>query len=109
MIENLIDFYGEFKKAVEDLAQKRAEQLIEEKPEDYNPQVVDCGYYNNGVGFACYGKETEYNEDQARIDALEEIAEDLANGGQDLESYYSLFAENNKITSLLAKLVQDME
>lgn len=54
-----------------------ADKLIENNPEDYEKGYVDYGYYHNGVGMACYGKEMEYDEDKAFEDAKEKIIEDI--------------------------------
>lgn len=56
---------------------KVAKELINDKPEEYEIGETDCGYYNNGVGMACYGKEPVYDEKQARKDAKEAIIRDL--------------------------------
>lgn len=108
-MEELTNFYEELKKAVYSEADKLSEKLIEEDPEKYNPVIIDYGYYNNGVGFACYGKTKEFDEDKAFEDAVNDISVDIANAGADYEFYYKFFAENNKLTEALAKLIQTMK
>lgn len=54
-----------------------ANRLIENNPEDYETGYTDYGYYHNGVGFACCGKEMTYNEDKAYEDAKEKLVEDI--------------------------------
>lgn len=65
------------KKELSAYIDKVAEELINDKPEEYEIGETDCGYYNNGVGIACYGKEPVYDEAQAREDAKAEIIRDL--------------------------------
>ena len=87
---------------------KQADRLMEEDPEKYYEGTRDYGYYDNGVGMACYGKEKVYDEDQAYEDAKKLIAEDVANGSADYETAYTLFIDNNKITSALAKFIMEL-
>ena len=101
-IEN---FNTELTKRVRDLASEIAESLIEKNPEDYYVNTVDYGYYDNGVGTACYGKEEVFDDDRAYEDALEVIATDIANGSNDYETAIKLFLEDEKITSALAKYI----
>jgi hypothetical protein len=90
------------------LIEKRAEQLIERAPEEYNPCKSSFGHYHNGVGWASYGEEVEYNNDLAREDAKNEIAQDIANSGADFGYYQELFCENNKLTSALAMFIKSL-
>lgn len=105
MNEELIEFYEELKDAVEKQAEKLSKYLIENNPEDYFIGKSDCGCYNNGVGFVTIDEQDEFDEDKALRDAYERMAQDINNGGDDLELYYHLFIENNKLTSALANLI----
>ena len=49
------DLLEALKKAFLAMAYERAGKLIEKSPEDYICGTSDCGYYNNGVGFASCG------------------------------------------------------
>ena len=93
----------DFNEVIKNLASEEAERLIERDPEKYYLRTNDYGYYNNGVGMDCYGKEDEYDEDQAYEDAIEAIAIDIANGSE----YYQLF-DNNKFTEALAKYIRTL-
>lgn len=62
---------------MKDLIEEVAQDLIEENPDNYNPQWADYGYINNGVGWVCCGGEYTYDEDQAREDAKEKLLESL--------------------------------
>lgn len=104
----LDDFYNALKETLYKKASEISESLIESNPDDYNPQEVDCGYYNNGVGYAFYGKEIEYNEERAFKDAVEEIADDFENLSQKYESCYQFFAEEEKLSKALADLIRTM-
>lgn len=99
------DFNTELAKRVKELASEMAESLIENNPEKYHVDTADYGYYNNGVGMACYGKEEVYDDDKAYEDALEVIATDIANGSYDYETAIKLFMQDEKITSALAKYI----
>ena len=105
MNEELIEFYEELRDAVEKQAEHLADYLIENNPEDYFIGKSDYGHYNNGVGFVTIGEQDEFDEDKALLDAYERMAQDISNGGDDLELYYKLFVENNRLTSALAKLI----
>ena len=59
------------------LLNKIAKELIEKNPDEYLLGEDDYGYYNNGVGMACYGKEKIYNEEQAYKDAKEYLIENI--------------------------------
>lgn len=108
-MEELTNFYDELKKSVQAEAKKLADNLIENNPNEYNPREVDYGYYHNGTGFSCYGKDTEYDENKAFEHAIDKIATDIANSGDDYEFYYKFFVENNKLTEALAKLIKTMK
>lgn len=59
------------------LLNKIAKKLIEKNPDKYLLGEDDYGYYNNGVGMACYGKEKVYDEEQAYEDAKEYLIENI--------------------------------
>jgi hypothetical protein len=103
--EELIEFYEELRDAVLRQAEHLADYLIENNPEDYVIGKSDCGYYNNGVGFVTIDEQDEFDEDKALIDAYERMAQDINNGGDDLELYYNFFVENDRLKSALAKLI----
>lgn len=77
MNKELKDFLRAADKALENLTQKIADKLIEDCPEDYNPQWCSYGSFNNGAGWSECGGEYEYDEDIAYQDALERIADDI--------------------------------
>jgi hypothetical protein len=103
--EELIEFYEELKDAVNNEAYKLADELIEKNPEDYSLGTSDYGYYHNGVGFATIGESEDFDEDLAYKDAIELIAQDINNNGEDYEFFYKFFANNDKLQSALAKLI----
>lgn len=90
-----------FRKVVED----RQEYLLEECPEDYTTgRKTDCGYFNNGVGFApCGAEEEEMDEDQALEDAKEGIIHELVNC--DIDTIIELF-DDNKFTIALGAFLK---
>jgi len=101
------EFIEQLQSAFKELANKRAQELMEADPEKYITGTTDCGYYNNGVGFApCSDKEYEYDEDRAYEDAVEELSIDIANGSNDFETAIKLFVDNNKLTSALAQYLR---
>lgn len=65
--------------AVIDFVSEWADDRIERNPEDYEIGWSDYGYFNNGVGWACCGGETEYDEEQAYNDSVDEIIEHIEN------------------------------
>lgn len=91
------------KDIVRDLASEESNNLIERDPEKYYQGKASFGSYHNGVGWASYGCEDTYDEDLAYEDALEAIAIDVANGGEQ----YNLL-ENNKLTSAIANLIRSL-
>lgn len=93
----------DFNEVIRNLAYEEAERLIERDPEKYYEGEADYGYYNNGVGMACYGKEARYDEDSAYEDAIEAIAVDIANGSE----YFQLF-DDNKFTEALANYIRTL-
>lgn len=99
------DLLQALKDAFTKLVQKRTDKLLEDNPEDYETgRKTDCGYFNNGVGFASYGaEEDELDEDKAYDDAKEEIMEELVN--VDLETIEQLF-EDNKFTIALGAFLK---
>ena len=105
MINKTEEFTTLLKEAVQALASQRADELIEKKPEEYYTGTADYGYYNNGLGMACYGTESTYDEAKAYDDAIEELSIDIANGSQNLETVSKLFIDNNKLSTALAQLV----
>lgn len=105
MNEELIEFYEELKDALEKQAQDLADYLIENNPEDYLVGYSDRGYEDFGYGLVKLDEQPEFDEDRALVDAYERMAQDINNSGEDLELYYKLFVENNKLTSALAKLI----
>lgn len=94
------------RKAIKQLAEKRAEQLIENNPIKYEKGEGDYGYYNNGCGVVCYGKEPIYDENKAYVDAIEEVATDIANESYDYEYAIKLFIDNKELTSQLAEWIR---
>lgn len=78
--------------------------LLEQRPEDYaTGRKIDCGYFNNGVGFApCGAEEEEMDEDKALEDAKELIIEELVNN--DLDAVEDLFCDNKFTIALGAFL-----
>lgn len=62
---------------INDLINNTADYLLKKHPERYEQGVADYGYYHNGVGMACCGKETIYNEEAAREDAKELLLKEL--------------------------------
>ena len=105
MNEELIEFYEELKDALNKHAEHLADYLIENNPEDYLVGYSDRGYEDFGYGLVKLDEQPEFDEDKALLDAYERMAQDINNGGDDLELYYQLFVENNKLTSALAKLI----
>lgn len=88
--------------ALEKVIEDVAETLIDRNPEDYNPEYCDYGCYNNGVGWASYGGQVEYDEDKAREDAIEKIADSFENGETD---YYWVLEDEN-LCKALANLIR---
>lgn len=105
MNEELIEFYEELRDAAEKQAEHLIDYLIEDNPENYIIGKSDCGCYNNGVGFVTIDEQVEFDKDKALLDAYERMAQDINNGGDDLELYYELFANNNRLQTALAKLI----
>lgn len=105
MNEELIEFYEELKDALEKQAQDLADKLIEKNPEYYLIGYTDRGLEDFGYGLVKLDEQPEFDEDKAIEDAYERLAQDINNGGDDLELYYKLFVENNRLTSALAKLI----
>ena len=97
------DVIDVLKDLVRTLASEEAERLIERDPEKYYQGKASFGSYHNGVGWASYGCEDRYDEDLAYEDAIEAIAIDVANGG---EEYHLL--EDNKLTSAIANLIRSL-
>jgi len=62
---------------MENLLNKIAQKLLQQDPDKYYVGETDYGYYNNGVGMACCGKESIYDECQAYEDAKEYLQEQL--------------------------------
>lgn len=93
----------EFNEIIRKLASEEAQRLIENDPEEYFIEEADYGYYNNGVGMACYGKEKIYDEDRAYEDAIEAIAIDVANDGD-----YFRVLEMEKVKEALAKHIRTL-
>ena len=105
MNEELIEFYEELKDALNKHAEWLADRMIEDYPEGYLIGYSDRGYEDFGYGLVKLDEQPEFDEDKALLDAYERMAQDINNGGNDLELYYQLFVENNKLTSALAKLI----
>lgn len=105
MNEELIEFYEELKDALSKHAEHLADYLLEENPEEYLIGYSDRGYEDFGYGPVKLDEQPEYDEDKALLDAYEKMADDINSGGDYMELYYHLFAENNKLTSALAKLI----
>ena len=105
MNEELTEFYDELKDVLNKHAEHLADYLIENNPEDYLIGYSDRGYEDFGYGLVKLDEQPEFDEDKALLDAYERMAQDINNGGNDLELYYHLFVENNKLTSALAKLI----
>lgn len=72
------------KKTFLTLVSNYKDKLIEDHPEEYCLGEVDFGYYNNGLGMASFGSETEYDEEKALEDASEQVIEGLICGEVDL-------------------------
>lgn len=62
---------------IENIIDDTAEHLINKNAEKYEIGTTDYGYYNNGVGMACCGKETVYDEEQAKKDAKNLLLQEL--------------------------------
>lgn len=101
------EFIAELRKAIRKEATDLAKTLIEKDPEKYYTGECDFGYYDNGCGMACYGKEKRYDEDRAYTDALIVIADDIANESSDYEYAIKLFVNNKDLTKELAKWIKD--
>ena len=102
----LVEFVAELRKAIYETASERSHKLIEQDPEKYYTGECDFGYYDNGCGMACYGKEKRYDEDTAYSDAINEIADDIANESNDFEYAIKFFVENKELTKKLAKWIE---
>lgn len=101
------EFIAELRKAIRKEATYLAKTLIEKDPEKYYLGESDYGYYDNGVGMECYGKEKIYDDDRAYTDALIVIANDIANESSDYEYAIKLFINNKDLTMELAKWIKD--
>ena len=71
MNEELIEFYEELKDALAEQAEKLADHLIEENPEEYLIGYSDRGYEDFGYGPVKLDEQPEYDEDKALLDAYE--------------------------------------
>lgn len=93
------------KDAFNKLAEERKERFLEEFPEEYETgRKEDCGYFNNGVGFApCGASENELDEERALEDAKQKIIEELVNA--DFDTIIELF-EDNKFTIALGAFLK---
>lgn len=105
MKKELKNFLKIADKAIDKLADEIAEKLIDKNPEDYNPTFEDYGYYNNGVGMACCGGEMLFDEDAAREDAIEQIADDVESKQGD---YWFDLLENDEFRRALADLIRSL-
>ena len=101
------EFIAELRKAIRKEATDLAKTLIEKDPEKYYLGEYDYGYYDNGVGMVCCGKEKIYDDDRAYTDALIVIANDIANESSDYEYAIKLFVNNKDLTMELAKWIKD--
>ena len=86
---------------IDENIEKIAKKLIEDNPDEYYKGYESYGSYNNGVGMASYGGEDVYDEERAREDACEKLAEDTANGGDDYELLY-----NEKLLTAIAEYIK---
>lgn len=102
------EFIAELRKAIQKESTDLAKTLIERDPEKYYVGESDYGYYNNGIGMACYGKEKIYDDDKAYNDARDTIAEDIANESVQYEYAIKLFIENKELTTALAKWIKTL-
>lgn len=103
-----VEFLAELRRATCREISKLLEKLIEDDPEKYCTGTTDYGYYNNGIGMACYGKEKTYDDDKAYNDARDAIAEDIANESVQYEYAIKLFIENKELTTALAKWIKTL-
>lgn len=62
---------------MKDYITKQAQYLLQYYPEKYEAGTTDYGYYHNGVGMACYGKEIVYDTKKAFEDAKERMLHEL--------------------------------
>lgn len=93
------------KDAFKKMAEKRKDYILENNSEEYETgRKEDCGYFNNGVGFApCGASENELDEERALEDAKQKIIEELVNA--DFDTIIELF-ENNKFTIALGAFLK---
>ena len=80
---------------------RMSDKIIEEDPDEYYIGYADYGTYDNGCGKASYGGEKVYDEDKAYEEAIERLAVDTANGGED----YELLC-NEKILTAIAEFIR---
>lgn len=99
------------KKEIQYFISEIADYLIEQHPEEYETGYADYGYYNNGVGMACCGGETTYDEDKAYEDAKKQLLEDIAIYSGKKEGHYNEHLENllEKVPSLAQILTHLVE
>ena len=89
------------KTEIRKILSRNAERLIEEDPETYFKYETDCGYYNNGVGYAlCAAPEKVYDEDRAYEDAKENLISDIE------DDNYDVFAENSELRDDLIYMIR---
>lgn len=91
-------------KILEGYINDTADDLIGKNPDEYYLETTDCGFYNNGVGFAsCGGREDVYDREHARDDAIDQIKEETSNSAENL---YSRFAENDEFVEALNNILE---
>ncbi len=104
----ILEFVNLLKETMSQVVSKEAQNLIEERPDDYSLGKETIDYYHNGVGFASCGTAEDFDEEQAYEDAWEMLARDAEKNGEDYEMPYILFAENEKLCKAFANLLRSL-
>ena len=83
----------EFKKKIGDLIDQMVVEELENNEEEYFLGTDDYGCYHNGVGFVVNGAHAVYDEEKARENVIEGIAESIREGKPESEPFCKLLAD----------------
>lgn len=90
-------------KSIDKLLEEVAQDLIESDEDEYCIGEDDYGCYNNGVGWASFGKEKVFDEQRAFEHAVDKVANNL----RDMDSYYlQCLLEDDDFRKALVDLIR---